>query len=215
MLPLKRLEGAKRRLAAELPPAPRRALVEAMFCDVLVALRRVRQLERIIVVTSDSGAQRMAGGYGAEVLADDDAGHSRAALRGVARARELGLARALLVAGDCPLLDPAEVDALLSRPLPAAHVAVVPDRHGTGTNALLLAPPDAIEPAFGEGSCARHQELAGDAGVGCEVLAVPSLALDVDTPSDLEAVRAQLAASRGGAARTRGMLSQILRTRAG
>ena len=31
------------------------------------------------------------------------------------------------------------------------RVGVVPDRHGTGTNALLLAPADAIGPAFGAG----------------------------------------------------------------
>ena len=68
---------------------------------------------------------------------------------------------------------------------------VVPDRHGTGTNALVLDPPDAIEPSFGPDSCQRHQRLAGASGVHCEVVEVPSLALDVDTPDDLAAIAGQ------------------------
>jgi 2-phospho-L-lactate guanylyltransferase len=215
VLPLKSLPGAKQRLAGQLTSGPRQALVEAMFADVLVALRRCERVSRIIVVSADHGAQRLAGGYGADVLDDDDSGHSRAALRGVARARELGLERVLLVPGDCPLLDAADVDALLARPPDPPRVLVVPDRHGTGTNALLLAPPDAISPAFGEGSCARHQQIARAAGVAAEVVPVATLALDVDTPEDLEALHARLAQRRGGAARTRGMLNQILRSRAG
>src|SRR3569832_665356 len=60
--------------------------------------------------------------------------------------------RALLVPGDCPALDPTEVDdLLLAHPHSEARVTIVPDRHGTGTNALVLCPPDAISPSFGEG----------------------------------------------------------------
>jgi 2-phospho-L-lactate guanylyltransferase len=101
---------------------------------------------------------------------------------------------AALLPGDCPLLDAAELDAAVAR-LPARGVAVVPDRHGTGTNALLLAPPDAIEPAFGEGSRARHERLARSAGVECRVEPLASLATDVDTAADL-AVLAELLRQR-------------------
>ncbi len=89
---------------------------------------------------------------------------------------------------------------------------VVPDRHGTGTNALLLTPPDATAPAFGPGSCRRHVDNARTVGAVAEVIELPSLALDVDTPEDLALLQATLAASHGGAARTRGMLSQLTRS---
>ena len=90
---------------------------------------------------------------------------------------------------------------------------VVPDRHGIGTNALLLHPPDAMEPSFGEGSHARHLGNARAAGIHAETVQLPSLALDLDTPDDLAVVEQTLASTRGGAAHTRGMLRQLLRSR--
>ena len=213
ILPIKSLDAAKQRLAEELDPAPRRSLVEAMFSDSLVALRRARSIDQVLVVTADHGAQRIAGGYGAGVVEDSDLGHNDAAQRGIVRAIELGATRVLLVPGDCPLLDPAEVDALVARPVAEPSVLVVPDRHGTGTNALLLTPPDALPPAFGEGSHDRHLAHAQAAGVPAQTVVVDSLAMDVDTPEDLAAIDARLDETHGGAAHTRGMLRQLLRSR--
>ena len=86
---------------------------------------------------------------------------------------------------------------------------IVPDRHGAGTNALLIAPPEAVEPAFGPGSFARHAALAHAAGARVRIGRLPSLELDVDTPGDLAALRAALAARAGGAPRTRALLDGI------
>lgn len=213
ILPIKTLDAAKQRLAEELDASPRRALVEAMFSDVLVALRRAQLVDHIIVVTKDHNGQRIASGYGTIVVDDDDSGHNAAALRGIAHAQQLGSERALLVPGDCPLLDPRQLDALIDRRVATPSVLIVPDRHGTGTNALLLTPPDALAPSFGPGSHERHHRLAADAAVTAQTVEVPSLALDIDTPEDLAAVEATLEESRGGAAHTRGMLRQLLRSR--
>ena len=215
ILPLKTLDHAKQRLAGQLDPTPRRALVEAMFSDALIALRRTETLDRTLVVTADHVAQRIAAGYGADVLADTDSGHNDAARLGIDRALELGADRVLLVPGDCPLLDPAEIDALVRRRAGTRSVLVVADRHGTGTNALLITPPDAFTPSFGEDSHDRHLARARDAGVAAESVAVASLRLDVDTPEDLAATEVALQATRGGAAHTRGMLRQLLRSRGG
>ena len=84
ILPIKRLDAAKHRLRDELDPAPRRALVEAMFSDVLVALRRATLVDEVLVVSHDHGVQRIAGGYGAMVADDEDEGHNMAARRGIA-----------------------------------------------------------------------------------------------------------------------------------
>src|SRR5450755_330992 len=213
ILPIKSFADAKNRLASELTPGPRRALAEAMFSDVLTALRRARGVDDVLVVTMDHGAQQIAGGHGAMVLDDTEEGHNEAAVRGVEHAIEAEYDRVLLVPGDCPALDPTQLDALIGEPFEAPSVMIMPDRHGTGTNALLLTPPGAIVPSFGPGSRERHVSVAHAAGASVQVHDVPSLALDVDTPEDLGALRVSLAASHGGAAHTRGMLSQLMRSR--
>jgi 2-phospho-L-lactate guanylyltransferase len=76
---------------------------------------------------------------------------------------------------------------------------VIPDRHGTGTNALVLAPPDAIVPSFGEGSRERHVAAARAAGIPYGVEELPSLGLDLDTPADIVALTMRV--ERGGGAR--------------
>jgi 2-phospho-L-lactate/phosphoenolpyruvate guanylyltransferase len=203
IVPVKRFAEAKRRLAAGLEDERRIALVAAMLEDTLEAIAGARSLERTIVVTGDPRAQEIvAASGGAEVLPDPtDEGHVVAALAGIARAEVDGADCALLLPGDCPLLDPKEIDRLLTG-VPANYVAVVPDRHGTGTNALMLAPPGAIEPAFGEGSRERHVAAARAAGVPYAVEELPSLALDLDTPADVVALTRELAERPGRAPRT-------------
>lgn len=210
VLPVKRFAHAKQRLGEELSPGTRRALAEAMLADVLIALRRAERVEEVVVVTGEPMAEALARGQGAEVVRDpDDAGHSQAALLGVAWALERGAGRALLVPGDCPALSPAELDALLEPEPRGREVVVVPDRHGSGTNALVLTPPGAIRPSFGPGSRARHESLAQAADVACRIAEPFSLALDVDTTEDLDALAQALGARTGGAANTRGLLRRL------
>jgi 2-phospho-L-lactate guanylyltransferase len=213
ILPVKRFGIAKVRLGDELSGGTRRALAEVMVTDVLMALRRTARVAEVVLVTSEPAAEAIGRGYGANVLVDDrEEGQSAATLIGIAYALEGGVPRALLVPGDTPALDPAELDALLDRPATGRSVVIVPDRHGTGTNALLLTPPDVIEPAFGPDSRARHEQAAADAGVPCTVEEVPTLSIDVDTSDDLAVLRTALANRRGGAAHTRGMLSRLAAT---
>jgi 2-phospho-L-lactate guanylyltransferase len=214
ILVVKSFSRAKRRLRGELSDTERRALVGAMFSDVLAALDRVPRLENIIVVSGDRVAQRIARGCGATVIEDDERGHNSAAAHGIRTALAAGIERALLVPGDCPLLDREEIEELLAHD-PSEHSAlIVPDRHGAGTNALLLSPPDVLAPSFGPDSRRRHMAHAGVAGIAAEVVDVPCLALDVDTPEDLHALQQQLAQYRGRAAHTRGVLNELLRARA-
>jgi 2-phospho-L-lactate guanylyltransferase len=202
VLPVKRFDEAKRRLAAGVEDERRRALVAAMLADVLEAAAAARMVERIVVVSDEPGAAGPAADVGAELIRDTpDAGHSAATLAGIERAREHGAECVVLLAGDCPLLDPRELDRLLTG-VPERYVAIVPDRHGTGTNALVLAPPESITPAFGEGSCARHVAAAREAGVPFAVEEVATLGLDLDTPADVVALTRELASRPGRARRT-------------
>jgi 2-phospho-L-lactate/phosphoenolpyruvate guanylyltransferase len=200
VLPVKSFGRAKQRLTGGFPDRP--GLAAAMVGDVLDALARVPELDQVIVVT----AQAVSADTRVTIVHDPvEAGQSAAAARGIEAAVERGAERVLLVPGDCPSLDPAEVSALLAVD---AGVVIVPDRHGTGTNSLLLTPPDVIAPAFGEGSFERHRGLAEAAGASIHVADAGSLELDVDTADDLAALRRALSARPGGAARTRALLEE-------
>lgn len=214
VLPIKRFEGAKARLEGAVSPGTRRALAQAMAADVLTALRRAKRVDLTVVVTADREAEAMAHGYDAQSVGDpSEPGHSAAASAGIAWALERGATRVLVVPGDCPAIVPEELDLLIAGGARRGpEVVVIPDRHGTGTNGLLLTPPDAMVPSFGEGSRARHEADAATAGARCRIETPHGLLLDVDTPEDLEALRAAMAGSRGGAAHTRGLLARLSRT---
>lgn len=209
VLPVKRFERAKQRLDPEVTPPLRRELAQAMACDVLDALAGVAGLDGVIVVSGEPVVLEAAGRLGFAGLRDEEErGQSAAALAGIAHAERDGASHVLLVPGDCPALDPADLEVLLAGAAPGPAVAIVPDRHGTGTNALLLAPPRVIVPTFGPGSFARHVEAAEQAGAAAHVERVASLALDVDTAGDLAALQQALDELGRGAARTRRVLAQ-------
>jgi len=214
ILPVKRFEEAKQRLRNALPPSARRALARAMVHDVLDALDHVRRLDRVVVVTAEESVRALAAARG-DLVVDDPAesGQSAAATLGIARAQRAQAERVLLVPGDCPALWPQEVDGMLRRHEASPAVAVVPDRHGTGTNGLLLSPPDVIAPSFGEGSRRRHLREALDSGITPAVEPLVSLGLDVDTPGDLEALEVALERVPESFARhTRDALTDLRRT---
>ena len=111
ILPVKRFAVAKARLGDDLSSGTRRALAESMVTDVLMALRRTTAVDEVVIVTSEPAAEAIGHGYGATVLADhDEEGQSAATLIGIEHALERGAGRVLLVPGDCPALDPAQLD---------------------------------------------------------------------------------------------------------
>ena len=107
----------------------------------------------------------------------------------------------LVLPADLPAVSAAAIDELIDAAAEGAHgitrlAAAVPDRHGLGTNALLITPPGAINPAFGEASRAAHAAQADAAGVRWLELDGP-LALDLDTPADLLDAEAAIGSLRG------------------
>jgi 2-phospho-L-lactate guanylyltransferase len=214
VVPIKTLTAAKQRLAGALASGARQSLMQAMFSDVLASLRHARGIDAIAVVTADATAEQLAHGDRVTVLRDDQqSGQSAAALIGVRYAVAAGFDRVILVPGDTPLLDAVEVEGLLERTAAdGLAAAIVADRHGTGTNALVLTPPDSMEPSFGPGSLERHVGLARGAELAFRTEPAPSLAHDVDTPEDLAALTRALEGTRTVAPRTRGALRQLERS---
>lgn len=210
VLPIKNFGSAKQRLAPLLGAGSRHALAQAMFQDVLSSLRKVAAIEQIVIVASEPSVE-----FAAEeqvVLLPDEVqdGQSSATVAGIDWATAAGFNRVLLVPGDTPLVTVEELSGLLDRAAgDGTQVVIVPDRHGEGTNALLMTPPNAIAPSFGPGSLARHVTAAQEAGLAHRVEDVPSLGLDVDTEDDLAAVAAAIEQRRAIAQNTRGALRQL------
>jgi 2-phospho-L-lactate guanylyltransferase len=216
ILPVKRFANAKQRLGASVADPLRRDLAEAMVTDVLSALEQTALIEQTIVVTREPAIIDVARELGAVVVEDRlEQGQSAAVSLGVEQAQTTGVERVLCIPGDCPALDPAELEALLASTEEASRgdaeeptVVIVPDRHGTGTNGLLMNPPGAISPSFGPDSCARHQTLARAAGVRWRLEQPRSLLLDIDTGADLAELRERLAGANAPAERTRAVLER-------
>jgi 2-phospho-L-lactate guanylyltransferase len=212
ILPVKRFELAKQRLSERLPPEHREALARAMVEDVLHTLIASSDLAGIMVITNEPAVAALAMDLGAIVEPDSrEAGQNIAVSGGIAYALQEGIERVLLVPGDCPALASDQLSALLAQPVIGPRtVVIVPDRHGTGTNALLLEPPNVIAPAFGPGSFERHRQLAAETHAVCETVRLPTLMLDIDTPEDLAAL---LAGTADSAPRTRAVLAVALAAR--
>jgi 2-phospho-L-lactate/phosphoenolpyruvate guanylyltransferase len=206
ILPVKHFAQAKRRLGESVAGELRDDLARAMVGDVLDALGAATSIQRTIVVTREDSVAAAAREIGALIVEDTaEASQSAAVSLGVARALVDGFERVVCVPGDCPALDPIELDALLERS-GSSTVVIVPDRHGSGTNGLLLAPPDAISPSFGPDSRARHTALALAAGIAARIEQPPSLLLDIDTGEDLAVLRDRLSGEHIRASRTRAVL---------
>lgn len=205
ILPVKRLDKAHGRLAGTLPAQARRDLAEAMFLDAVAKLRRSHCIDSVLIVTADDAVARWARWLGHAVLLQaEDAGHSAAAAAGASAALVDGADRVAMLPVDCPLLDPRELDDRLGNSPRTA--LIVPDRHGTGTNALVLCPPDAIMPDFGPDSCARHVSRARAAGISFALMRLESMALDLDTPEDMAELRDALLLDPEPAPRTAKLL---------
>ena len=203
IIPVRGLERAKSRLGGPLDAEERVDLVSRLLRRAVSAATTSPRVAGVIVVSSDPAALELARTAGAVPLADHDRGLNPALELARTEALARGATAIVVLPGDLPWLDRETLDAVLAaaaeargRNRPAgpastepALVALVPDRHGTGTNVLILAPPDAIEFAFGPGSRAKHAARARAAGAVHVELGGP-LDVDLDTPDDLVLVEA-------------------------
>jgi coenzyme F420-0:L-glutamate ligase/coenzyme F420-1:gamma-L-glutamate ligase len=189
VIPAKEFTAAKQRLADALPAAARAALARAMLEDVLAALTGA-PVDRIVVITPDAEVGEVAERWGALVVRETEGqGHTAAVARGIELCRDWGASILLTFPGDLPCLTPDEVRRILEACGPAPAAVFVPSRSGAGTNAVCLAPPDAVPLRFGEPSFADHLAAARARGIEPVVLTLPGVGLDIDRPEDLHALR--------------------------
>jgi 2-phospho-L-lactate/phosphoenolpyruvate guanylyltransferase len=187
IVPVKPLGVALGRLARVLDAPLRRELQMGMLADVLSTCGATRSLTELLVVTADPEAAGLAGAHGARVIADHipPQGMNPAVIRGLAVAMDAGADAALVLTADLPVATPPDLERVIASAHPKEGVTLVPSCEGTGTNALLVRPPNIFVPELGIGSRARHRAQATRRGVALDEMECPGIALDVDTPTDL------------------------------
>lgn len=195
LVPLKRLDRAKHRLAPLLSAEERGRLSLAMVADVLAALAGVEDIGRILLVSSEPEAGSLLPRGDIDVFySAQSEGMNRELEQAAAHASSRGAQRVLIVHGDLPYLTAQAMRKFLAAAPPDGMQAAACKR-GTGTNILLSPLPLRIPLVFGRHSLRRFRQLADGAGQRFEVVRDPRLAADVDDPDDFERLRAP---ARGG-----------------
>jgi 2-phospho-L-lactate guanylyltransferase len=170
----------KARLARVLPTEERALLVCSMLDRVLAAARGCAQLDAVALMSPERrGVPR-----DVLLLADSGADLNNEVLRAVRTLEGLGAHRVAIIAADLPFLRSDDIHALLNASF-ATGIALAPDHHQRGTNAICLSLPSVFRVQFGPGSFARHVKDAARLGLAPAVVGLPGLAFDVDEPADL------------------------------
>lgn len=198
IIPAKPLDEGKSRLASALTGQERHALARQLLARTLGVVLSVPNLAGVLVVSRDAEILALAEGYGALALRENrierrngaaisgekEWGLNQAVVQAAAFARHKRGDGLLFLPTDLPLLQAEDIHRMIRAWDGRQNCVVIAPSQDGGTNALLLAPPDAITPAFGVESFARHIHLAIESGLTVEIVESPGLAWDVDTPEE-------------------------------
>jgi 2-phospho-L-lactate/phosphoenolpyruvate guanylyltransferase len=189
IVPVKPLQRGKSRLAEVLTKEERLDLNRRLLAHTMDTLTSIPDIEHVLVISRDQAALALAREYGARTVQEHGAPQLNIALtRATIVAQTYATHGVLILPADLPLITPEDIQTLLARAVDPPVVVISPDRRRQGTNALLVCPAGVIEYEFGPGSFQRHCARARQAGAHLEICELPSLALDMDLPEDLELV---------------------------
>ena len=184
LLPVKDFGNAKQRLASALDASTRAGLARVMCVDVLSAVARTHVADRVIVFTAADEVIQMARPFGFDVVLEKSVDGHSAAVNHVVSEVLSSSSRFLSIASDLPRLVASEIDFALDAA--SEPVTLIPSRDWTGTNGVVFIPPARILMEYGEGSFRRHLSKAAAAGHRADVMNLPGIAFDIDTPEDLD-----------------------------
>jgi len=190
LIPVKRLDRAKSRLAAALS---RRARIRLAWLLTRRTLRVVARVPEVhpLVISADLRVLALARSMGMDVYFDlwEDLNRALTAARRYAVRHGAEAIGVLPI--DLPRLSPEAIRALLQAGFPEQGLVLVPDQRAQGTNALLIRPPEAIPFRFGPGSLESFRTQAGARGLPVRLFYHEALAFDLDTEADWAAWRSQ------------------------
>lgn len=192
LIPVKNLSTAKQRLSAVLPQSARTELAQLMLQEVIDAVSQFDG-DEVAMVTNDPFAVELAAKHRFEIIRDDaNLSETDAIAMATNVCCSRGIQSTLIIPGDIPLIEAAELRVIYDN-APHAGSVLVPAHDGRGTNAILRRPAGLFPLRFGNDSFLPHLAAAKSTSLPWVVLTLPGIALDVDTPEDLR----QLALAAG------------------
>lgn len=193
IVPVKPLRRGKSRLAKVFTTEERVDLNRHLLENTLNTLKKIEEIEQVLVVSRDQAALSLAREKGARTVQENgDPDLNIALTRATIVAKTYATKGVLVIPADLPLITPEDIYALLARGGNPPVVVVAPDRHKNGTNALLVSPTGLIEYEYGPNSFTKHCQRAQEVGARLEICELPSLELDLDMPDDLAVLESEL-----------------------
>lgn len=193
IVPVKPLRRGKSRLAAVMSADDRAELNQFLLEHTIQVLNQVEDIESILVVSRDPAALAIARDLGARTVLENGSPDLNLALtRATEVAKSYETRGVLVIPADLPRLGVEDVNKMLAYREQAPVVVVAPDREKKGTNALFISPLGLIRYDYGEGSFAKHCQQAQRVGAQLEICDLPSLALDLDEPDDLNLMKTDI-----------------------
>jgi 2-phospho-L-lactate guanylyltransferase len=189
LVPVKRFDVAKSRLAEALDAVQRASLAAWMLDRVLVAARDAYPSARIVLVGDEPAAAPVAARHRAGTFPETGNDLNTTLAGALAGLRAEAASPAIVVASDLPRATPCDLRALSS---PTGAAGLVPSHDGDGTNAVWIPASAPFRPAFGAGSRSAHRAMFAGAGWPVVELALENLARDVDTVADLHAAAREI-----------------------
>jgi 2-phospho-L-lactate guanylyltransferase len=190
VVPVKRLEDAKKRLSGFLSSSERRRICLAMLFDVLDNLERVRCIDEVYIVTSDEQVEALVHSLCENVRTIREPVHSDlngALHHATCMLEERGRSRVVILPSDVPLVKAHAIERILCDN-EEAQMCVVPDKTCRGTNLLFFHAPFLLKPCFGTDSFSAHRRQAMERGISYSVFLNGCLRWDIDSPRDIAVV---------------------------
>ena len=198
IIPVKPLYDSKSRLADVLSPDDRAELTSKLLESTIGVLKRVDEIDRILVVSRDRRALKIARREGASTFNETDKQGLNSALT---RASHIAAAKkadcVLILPADLPFLTEADVEMMICqaaeeivsggrRTNGCQHRAIVicSDRARDGSNALLVCPSTGFTFQYGPNSYSLHLDEAARLGMSVRIVDAPGLKFDIDTEED-------------------------------
>lgn len=191
IIPVKPLRRGKSRLAGVLTEEERTFLNYTMLANTLKAVAAVKDIDKILVISRDSGALAMARDFGARTVQENGQSDdlNLALKRATVFAQLSGAQSVLILPADLPKINADSIQTMIRMGKRTPYIVIAPDRRREGTNGLLISPAGLIDYQFGPGSFLRHYQQAKRYNINVVVCELPELALDLDLPEDLDLLR--------------------------